>query len=93
MACRVGRHPRVAPAQAGIHGGSDQATLNGSNVALGGDVITKIDGIAVGSMDDVISAIADKKPGDSVGLEYVRAKNHKTVTVTLAQRPATVPQQ
>ena len=85
--------PGSPAAKAGIHGGSDQATLNGSSVALGGDVITKIDGNAVGSMDDVISSIADKKPGDSVSLEYVRAKNRKTVTVTLAQRPATVPQQ
>jgi len=79
--------------EAGIRGGNAQTTLNGSSVQLGGDVITKIDGKTVGSMDDVISAIADKKPGDSVSIEYLRNKTSKTATITLTQRPATVPQQ
>ena len=79
--------------KAGIRGGSAQTTLDGSDVQLGGDVITKIDGKSVGSMDDVISAIADKKPGDSVRLQYLRNKTSKSATVTLTQRPATVPQQ
>jgi S1-C subfamily serine protease len=79
--------------KAGIRGGSAQTTLDGSDVQLGGDVITKIDGKSVGSMDDVISAIADKKPGDSVRIQYLRNKTSKSATVTLTQRPATVPQQ
>jgi S1-C subfamily serine protease len=85
--------PGSPAAKAGIRGGGSQTTLDGSNVELGGDVITKIDGQDAGSMDDVISAIADKKPGDSVTIEYLRDRNKKTVTVKLAQRPATVPQQ
>jgi S1-C subfamily serine protease len=79
--------------KAGIHGGSGQTTLNGSSVQLGGDVITKIDGKTVGSMDDVISTIADKKPGDSIAIQYLRDKTAKTATITLTQRPSTVPQQ
>jgi S1-C subfamily serine protease len=79
--------------KAGIHGGSGQTTLNGSSVKLGGDVITKIDGKSVGSMDDVISTIADKRPGDSVTIQYLRDKTSKTATITLTQRPSTVPQQ
>jgi S1-C subfamily serine protease len=85
--------PGSPAAKAGIRGGGSQTTLNGSNVELGGDVITKIGGQDAGSMDDVISAIAGKKPGDSVTIEYLRNRNKKTVTVKLAQRPATVPQQ
>jgi S1-C subfamily serine protease len=85
--------PGSPAAKAGIRGGGSQTTLNGSNVELGGDVITKLDGQDAGSMDDVISAIAGKKPGDSVKIEYLRDRNKKTVTVKLAQRPATVPQQ
>jgi S1-C subfamily serine protease len=85
--------PGSPAAKAGIRGGSAQTTLNGSSVQLGGDVITKIDGKPIGSMDDVISAIADKKPGDSVSVTYVRDKNSKTATITLTQRPSTVPQQ
>ncbi|MDX6672748.1 MAG: hypothetical protein QOH11_166 [Solirubrobacteraceae bacterium] len=85
--------PGSPAAKAGIRGGDAQTTLDGSSVQLGGDVITKIDGKSVGSMDDVISAIADKKPGDSVRIEYLRSKTSKTTTITLTQRPATVPQQ
>ncbi len=85
--------PGSPAAKAGIRGGDAQTTLNGSSVQLGGDVITKIDGKSVGSMDDVISAIADKKPGDSVSIEYLRNKTSKTTTITLTQRPSTVPQQ
>jgi S1-C subfamily serine protease len=85
--------PGSPAAKAGIRGGDAQTTLNGSSVQLGGDVITKIDARSVGSMDDVISAIADKKPGDSVTIQYLRSKTSKTATVTLTQRPSTVPQQ
>jgi S1-C subfamily serine protease len=85
--------PDSPAAKAGIRGGNAQTTLNGSSVQLGGDVITKIDGKPIGSMDDVISAIADKKPGDSASITYVRDKNSKTVTIKLTQRPSTVPQQ
>jgi S1-C subfamily serine protease len=85
--------PGSPAAKAGIRGGNAQTTLNGSSVQLGGDVITKIDGKPIGSMDDVISAIADKKPGDSVSVTYVRDKNSRTATITLTQRPSTVPQQ
>ena len=67
--------------------------LSDAMQTLGGDVITKIDGKSVGSMDDVISTIADKKPGDSVTIQYLRDKTSKTATITLTQRPSTVPQQ
>src|SRR3989440_6679701 len=85
--------PGSPAAKAGIHGGDAQTTLDGSDVQLGGDVITKIDGKSIGSMDDVISAIADKKPGDSVTITFLRDKTSKTTTITLTQRPSTVPQQ
>jgi len=85
--------PDSPAAKAGIRGGNAQTTLNGSSVQLGGDVITKIEGKPIGSMDDVISAIADKKPGDSASITYVRDKSSKTVTIKLTQRPSTVPQQ
>ena len=85
--------PGSPAAKAGIHGGNAQTTLDGSDVQLGGDIITKIDGQSIGSMDDVISAIADKKPGDSISVTYLRNKSTKTTTITLSQRPSTVPQQ
>ena len=39
-------------------------------------------------MDDVISAVDAKKPGDSLELTLLRGGDERTVTVDLAQRPA-----
>jgi S1-C subfamily serine protease len=85
--------PGSPAAKAGIRGGDAQASLDGSSVKLGGDVITKIEGRTVQSMDDVVGVINDKKQGDSVTLEVQRDKKRRTVTVTLAQRPSAAPQQ
>ncbi|HVE67141.1 MAG TPA: trypsin-like peptidase domain-containing protein [Solirubrobacteraceae bacterium] len=80
-------------AKAGIRGGDAQANLDGSDIALGGDVITKIDDRTVKSMDDVVAVINGKKPGDSVTLQLVRDGQPRTVKVKLAQRPSEAPQQ
>ena len=85
--------PGSPAARAGVRGGDAQANLDGSDIALGGDVIKKIDGRAARSMDDVIAVINRKKPGDKVSLELLRDGRAKTVEVKLAQRPGTAPQQ
>ena len=53
-----------------------------------GDVIKAIDGQAVSSSDDVAAAIQDHHPGDQVKLELQRGGQTQTLTVTLAERPA-----
>lgn len=52
-----------------------------------GDVITKIDGKDINSSTVLTSAIAAKKPGETVSLSVTRTKTGKTftATVTLAQ--------
>ncbi len=85
--------PDSPAAKAGIRGGDGQASVDGSNVKMGGDVITKLDGKAVRSMDDVVGVINEKKAGDSVTLEVQRDKKSRTVSVALAQRPSAAPQQ
>jgi S1-C subfamily serine protease len=71
-----------------VKGGDTQVTLGGNDLVLGGDVLTAINGKNVKSMDDVISIIDSKKPGDQVTLELLRGKNKRTATVTLGNRPA-----
>jgi putative serine protease PepD len=58
-------------------------------VKAGGDVITAIDGNPVGGMDDVISAVNAKQPGDAIQLTLQHGSSKRTVTVTLGNRPAT----
>jgi S1-C subfamily serine protease len=74
--------------KAGVKGGDTQVTLGGNDLVLGGDVLTAIEGKNVKSMDDVISIIDSKKPGDQVTIELLRGKNKRTATVTLGNRPA-----
>jgi putative serine protease PepD len=53
-----------------------------------GDVVTAVDGKAVGSAEELSSSIDAKKPGDRVTLRYERNGQTKSVTVTLAERPS-----
>jgi S1-C subfamily serine protease len=85
--------PRSPAAKAGLKGGQTQANLDGSDIALGGDIIKKIDGRNVKSMDDVSSTVDSKKPGDTVTLEVVRGGQTRTLTIKLGQRPSQAPQQ
>jgi S1-C subfamily serine protease len=77
--------------QAGLKAGDVQATLSGSSsndsVVLGGDIITKVDGKAIISSEQLSQLVTSHKPGDKVKVEIVRRKDTKTLTVTLAKRP------
>jgi S1-C subfamily serine protease len=85
--------PGSPAAKAGVRDGDPRATLSNGDIRLGGDVITSINGKPVKSMDDVITEVNDKRPGDRVTLKLLRDRQTKTVTATLAQRPNTAPSQ
>ena len=76
--------------KAGIEGGSTEATIEGANFKLGGDIITEIDGKPINSMEDVINAVNGGRPGDKMELTILRSGETKQVTVTLGNRPASV---
>jgi S1-C subfamily serine protease len=76
--------------KAGIEGGTTSATIEGANVSLGGDIITKINGKPVNSMDEVVAIVNAAKPGDSLEVTILRDGSTKTVTVALGDRPASV---
>ena len=77
-------------AKAGLKGGSQQTQLQGQTYVAGGDIITAIDGQAVGSMEDLIAVINQHKPGDTVTVTVLSGGSSKDVQVTLAERPATM---
>ncbi|MFN8175185.1 MAG: trypsin-like peptidase domain-containing protein [Solirubrobacteraceae bacterium] len=80
------------PAQkAGLRGGNVQSTVGGQQIRLGGDVIVKVDGRQMRTIDDVVSTIARKHPGQKVQVEVLRDGKPRTVTVTLTDRPAELP--
>jgi S1-C subfamily serine protease len=80
--------------KAGIRGGNI-STENGQ-VAIGGDIITSIDGKTVASSEDLANDIQAHKPGQTVTVGLLRANGKggyekRTVKVKLASRPNSVP--
>jgi S1-C subfamily serine protease len=75
-------------ADAGLRAATGSETVAGRPVPTGGDVVTKVDGQAIASADDLQAAIEAKRPGDTVELTVVRDGQTRTVTVTLGNRPA-----
>jgi len=53
-----------------------------------GDVITSLGSTQISTPDQLASAIAAHKPGDSVTVTYQRGGQSHTVTLTLANRPS-----
>jgi S1-C subfamily serine protease len=71
--------------EAGLRGG-EGGGLTGEPTG-GGDVIVSIDGEPVKSADDVVGAVAGKRPGDTVELEVRRGDDTRTLRVELGERP------
>jgi S1-C subfamily serine protease len=76
-------------AEAGLKGGTTQVVLAGQTFWLGGDVITKADGQAVETSDQLASVVTSKQPGDSLDLEVHRGQETLNVTVELGRQPST----
>jgi S1-C subfamily serine protease len=79
-----------SPAEkAGLRAGKTPTAAG--NLIAGGDLIVGVDGKPVNTPNDIAAAIASKKPGDSVTIEYYRGRAKGTATLTLADRPAKAP--
>ncbi len=83
-------------AKAGLRGGNVEAKIGGNEIAVGGDIIVGFDGKKVTSSENLASYVGTKKPGDTVTIELLRASGNggytkKNVTVTLGQRPNSIP--
>jgi S1-C subfamily serine protease len=83
-------------AKAGIRAGNIEAKVNGNEVSVGGDIIVGFDGKKVTSTEDLAADVGSKKPGEKVSVELWRASGSgtytkKTVSVTLGQRPNSIP--
>jgi S1-C subfamily serine protease len=76
--------------KAGLKGGTTAATIDGANFSLGGDIMTKINGKKISSMNEVVSIINAAKPGESLEVTVLHGSSTKTVTVTLGERPDSI---
>jgi S1-C subfamily serine protease len=82
-------------AKAGIRGGNLEAQTGSGKVAVGGDIVVKVDGKPITNAESLSALIASKKPDDTISVEVLRGTGngsyeHKTLKVTLAARPNSI---
>jgi len=71
-----------------VRGSNDTLEKSGSELRIGGDVITAIDGQRVGQFDDILVYILRRtKVGQQVTLSIIRSGREQTVQVKLGERP------
>jgi putative serine protease PepD len=73
--------------KAGLKGGDRVIYVDGTQIIVGGDIITKIDGKSVESMEDLRSEIQKRKVGDTVEITYIRNGKEYTVKIKLEAMP------
>jgi S1-C subfamily serine protease len=81
--------PDGPAAKAGIRVGKGKVEFQGQkDIPQGGDTIVAVDGRRLTQSADLPNTIGLKDPGQKVRLTLLRGKARRTVTVTLAPRPA-----
>jgi S1-C subfamily serine protease len=76
-------------AAAGIQGATTAATVEGQEFGLGGDIITAVNGEPIADTEELVEKISDAHAGESVELTVNREGQTASVSVKLAERPAT----
>jgi len=73
---------------AGLIGSDKTIEVEGREYAIGGDVITAVDGIDVRKIDDILIHLQRVKTvGDEMDLEILRGDRSTNVTIILQERP------
>jgi S1-C subfamily serine protease len=73
--------------RAGVRGGMEERTVDGTTWVLGGDIIVEADGTRLRTFDELRELIEGKDPGDELTLVVNRDGDERTVTVDLGRRP------
>jgi S1-C subfamily serine protease len=76
-------------ASAGLKVGTTQATVDGNQITLGGDIIIGINGVRVRNGDDLSTYLEEYAlPGQTVSLTIVRNNQTMNISVVLGTRPS-----
>jgi S1-C subfamily serine protease len=79
--------PGSGAAKAGLKPATSQVTVEGESWPAGGDVIVKVDGQPVPSVERLVDLIAAKKPGNKIDLEVLRGTSRIHLNVKLGRQP------
>jgi len=73
--------------KAGLKGGSQRVQVGNTIVITGGDIVVRVDQREVKTNDELIRYFREKKPGDTITLQFYRKGDLMDVKVTLGERP------
>jgi S1-C subfamily serine protease len=72
--------------KAGLKQGGERVLYRGSEIYIGGDIITSVEGMKIASLADLFSALEHSKPGDKVKVGILRGDTALTLEIQLADR-------
>ena len=72
--------------RAGLRGGTDQVVVEGESYQLGGDVITKADGMSVSTTERLREIVTQHKPGESMSVEFYRGAEPLKAEIKLGRQ-------
>lgn len=73
--------------KAGLRGGNRVIYVDSTQIIVGGDIITKIDGKPVESMEELRAEVQKRKVGDTVVITYIRDGREYNVRIKLEAMP------
>lgn len=73
--------------KAGLRGGNRVIYVDSTQIIVGGDIITKIDGKPVESMEELRAEVQKRKVGDTVVITYIRDGKEYNVRIKLEAMP------
>jgi S1-C subfamily serine protease len=75
--------------QAGLQGGTQQVTVAGQSVMIGGDILIALDGTRIRNTDDLSTFLEEQTlPGQTIDVAIVRDGQTLTLALKLDARPA-----
>jgi S1-C subfamily serine protease len=77
-------------ARAGLRAGTRTVRFQARPYRAGGDVITRLDGKVIREESDLSRAIARRRAGETVEIEYYRDGDRRSARLRLAERPLAV---
>ncbi len=72
--------------RAGFKGGEQAVRYGRSIIRLGGDIIVEVDGLPVATLMDLLGALEDNKPGETVEVKVLRGRREQALFVKLSKR-------
>jgi len=76
--------------QAGLKAGTQAVRYGRSIINLGGDIIVEVDGTPIATLMDLLGALEDNKPGETVEVKVLRGRREQTLYVKLSTRPQNI---